>query len=509
VGDGARLVPVTFLRFLMKLWRKKKNNVPTATRYGDVFRSARERERKHLRHRWQWILLAVFVLLGVIAGYLAYYYYTLQGDVQKEVGNVAPADRREDPFNVLLVGSDSREGLTEKQKLELGAGDVEGGGDAERADTLILAHIDPETSKVTMVQFPRDLWVPVGKRNDKINAALMGGPERIVETVENLTGLAINHYVQVNIVGFRDLIEAIGGVEVCVPEPIPFDEQTGLQVTEEEVGMVQFGGDDALRFVRSRNFASGDFERIQNQQKFIAAALDKVLSSSTILQPGRVNALADVARNNVDIDQNTTLKGLAEIGSKLRNFDPDTYEAYTAPNLGTGFKTVGGDEISVVVGDFDTMEVMFEAIAANESPAQADGVPSISPQTIRVGVYNGVGLERAVAGPARDKLEAATTVGGEHVQVVEVANAKNFRFRGTTIVANSKEPEAERMAELVAAAIPGAEVEVGKTKPGVDVAVIVGRGRFRTEKVTQILPIPIPKPGDLPEVCARDQASGD
>jgi hypothetical protein len=155
------------------------------------------------------------------------------------------------------------------------------------------------------------------------------------------------------------------------------------------------------------------------------------------------------------------------------------------------------------------MEVLFDAIAANESPAEADGVPSISPQTVRVGVYNGVGLERAVAGPARDKLEAATTVGGEHVQVVEVANAKNFRFRGTTIVANSKEPEAERMAQLVAAAIPGAEVEVGKTKPGVDVAVIVGRGRFRTEKVTQILPIPIPKPGDLPEVCARDQASGD
>ncbi|MGH2775266.1 MAG: LCP family protein [Actinomycetota bacterium] len=493
----------------MSLWRKKKNIAPTATRYGDVFRSARERERKHFRHRWQWILLAVLVVLAAAGGYLVYYYYSLQGDVQTDVENVAPAERREDPFNVLLVGSDSREGLTEEQKLDLGAGDVEGGGDAERADTLILAHIDPETSKVTMVQFPRDLWVPVGKRNDKINAALMGGPERIVATVEDLTSLSINHYVQINIAGFRDLIEAIDGVAVCVPEPIPFDKQTGLEVTEEEVGMVQFSGDDALRFVRSRNFAAGDFERIQNQQKFIAAALDKVLSSSTILRPGRVNSLADVARSNVDIDQNTTLKGLAEIGSKLRNFDPDTYEAYTAPNLGTGTETENGVESSVVVGDFDTMEVMFDAIAANESPAEADGVPSISPQTVRVGVYNGVGLERAVAGPARDMLEAATTVGEEHVQVVEVANAKNFRFRGTTIVANSKEPEAERMAELVAAAIPGAEVEVGKTKPDVDVAVIVGRGRFRTEKLTQILPIPIPKPGDLPEVCARDQASGD
>jgi LCP family protein required for cell wall assembly len=492
----------------MSFWRRKKKEYP-ATRYSDVFRSARARERKHFRHRWQWILLAVLVLIGAIAGYLMYYYYSLQGDVQREIPNVEPAERREDPFNVLLVGSDSREGLTEKQKLELGAGDVEGGGEAERADTLILAHIDPETSRVTMVQFPRDLWVRVGKGKDKINAALRGGPERIVTTVEDLTGLPINHYVQVNIAGFRDLIEAIGGVEVCVPEPIPFDEQTGLEVTEEQVGMVRFNGDDALRFVRSRNFATGDFERIQNQQKFVAAALDKVLSGSTFLQPGRVNALADVARRNVEIDEHTTLKGLAEIGNKLRNFDPDTYEAYTAPNLGTGVETVEGVEVSIVVADPGTMEVMFDAIGANESPAEADGVPSIAPQTIRVGVYNGVGLDRAVARPAARQLEAATTVGGEHVEVVEVANAKNFKFRGTTIVANSKEPEAERMAELVAAAIPGAEVEVGKTKPDVDVAVIVGRGRFRTEKITQILPIPIPKPGDLPEVCAQDEASGD
>jgi len=480
-----------------------------AAPYADVFRSARERERKHFRHKWQWILLGVFVVLGAVAGYLVYYYYSLQADVQRPVPGVEPMERREDPFNVLLVGSDSREGLTEKQKEELGAGDVEGGGSAERADTLILAHIDPETSKVTMVQFPRDLWVPVGNGKDKINAALMGGPERIVKTVEDLTGLSINHYVQVNIAGFRDLIEAIGGVEVCIPDPIPFDEQTGLQVTEEQVGMVHFSGDDALRFVRSRNFATGDFERIQNQQKFIAAALDKVLSSSTILRPDRVNSLANVARKNVKIDEFTTLKGLAEIGNKLRSFDPDTYEAYTAPNLGTGERTAEGVETSVVVADFGTMDVMFGAIAANESPAEADGVPNISPQTIRAGVYNGVGLDKVIAGPAARELEAATTVGGEHVQVVDIANAKNFRFRGTTVVANSKEPEAERMAELVAAAIPGAEVSSGKTKPGVDVAVIVGRGGFRTKKITQILPIPIPKPGDLPEVCAQDKAAGD
>ena len=98
--------------------------------------------------------------------------------------------------------------------------------------------------------------------------------------------------------------------------------------------------------------------------------------------------------------------------------------------------------------------------------------------------------------------------GDSQVQIVDVANASNFRYRGTTIVWNSDEPEAERMAELVAAAIPDATVKSGKTKKDVDVAVIVGKGKFSTTKITQILPIPIPKPGTLPEVCAQDQAAG-
>ena len=486
----------------MGLLRRNRKTSP-ATSYADVFRSARARQRKHLRHRWQWILLGVFVLLAAVGGYLAYYYYSLQGDIQRDFGGtIEPQQNREDPFNVVLVGSDSRSGLTEKEQLDLGAGDLEGEG--ERADTLIVAHIDPETSKVTMVQFPRDLWVPVNGEDDKINTALLGGRRELVKTVEDLSGLDINHYVQINIAGFRDLVDAIGGVEVCIPEPIPFDDNTGLEVTNEEVGMVEFNGDDALRFVRSRAFATGDFERIQNQQKFIAAALDKILSGSTLLQPGRVNALADVARRNVVIDEHTTLKGLAEIGQKLRAFDPQTYEAYTAPNLGID---VEGDA-SIVRADFETMKVMFRAIANNESPAAADGVPDINPSTVRVGVYNGVGLERPVAAPAAEELEAATTVGDSKIHVVEKANAENFKYRGTTVMWNSKEPEAERMAELVAAALPEATVKSGKTKPDVDVAVIVGKGKFRTTKITQILPIPIPKPGTLPEVCAQDQAAG-
>jgi LCP family protein required for cell wall assembly len=495
----------------MSLFRRKKEGLGPA-RYGDVFRSARTRERKHMRHRWQWILLAVFLLLAAVGGYGAYYYYSLQGDIQDDIPYVTPVEPEdaiaEKPFNLLLVGSDSRAGLTEEEQLDLGAGTE--GVAGERADTLILARIDPSTDEVVMVQFPRDLWVPLpGGGRGKINSALQSGPSALVRAVSELTGLDINNYLQVNIAGFRDMVDAIEGVDVCIPEPIPFDPNTGIEVTEDEVGMVHFDGERALRFVRSRHSSGtgSDFTRIQNQQKFLAAALDKVLSTSTFFQPGRLKDLADVARRNLEVDEHTTITDLVDIGRKLQSFDPEHYEAYTAPHLGLSRARSQGASVSIVAPDYRSMKVMFEALADNRSPAEADGVPSIAPNTVKVGVYNGVGLDRAVAEPAAKDLEAATDVNGGPVQIEEIANAERFNFKETVVRWDPSRPETKKMADLVGAAIVGAETERGKVPRGVDVAVIVGKGRFQTERITQILPIPIPRPGELPEVCRQGPAA--
>ena len=216
-----------------------------------MIRSTHERPHRlsFFRRRWVLITLAILLVLGGAAGYVLYSYFKLQGDVQKELPDISvrpePTEEGEQPFNVLLVGSDSREGLTEQEQLDLAAGDVGG----ERADTLILGHIDPETQKVIMVQFPRDLYVPVADGGkSKINETLEAGNNNLVKTVKDLTGLEIHHYAKVNIAGFRDLVDAIGGVEVCIPESIPFDPQTGIEIPDEEVGMVEFDGDRALRF---------------------------------------------------------------------------------------------------------------------------------------------------------------------------------------------------------------------------------------------------------------------
>lgn len=467
-----------------------------------MIRSVRVRERKRLGwlcKKWVVVPLIIVVILGAIGGYALWYYYSLQGEIQEPIIEVVPEEDPEEPFNALLVGSDSREGLTEEEQDRLGAQDVEADGtviSGERADTLILARIDPETNRVVMVQFPRDLYVPIASGgSNKINSALLEGKGTLVQTVEDLTGLDINIYVQVNIAGFRDLVDAIDGVDVCIPEPIPFDSATGIEVTEEEVGMVHFGGERALRFVRSRKvFGEGDFARIQNQQRFLSAAVTKITSVGTFFSFNKLLSIKNAAGKNLKVDSNTDLRELYSLMKRFREFDPNNYEAYTAPNLGVGTNEAG----SVVLPDEQAMTVMFEAMAQNQSPQTAGNIPNdIDPSSIRLGVYNGTNPDEVIAGPAMEELVEAAAIDGTKLNVVEVANAERFNYRRTVVIYEEGERDA---GEFVAAAIPGARVKEGDPPIGVDVAVMVGR-QFEVERLVDITPIDLPSPGDLPAVC--------
>ena len=471
-------------------WRKEPD--PFAADAMD--RTTRGRLRKRRRRRWQiaGIILSLLLLAGT--GTLKYLYDRLEDIVQEPVPEVKAAEDELDPFNALLVGSDSREGLTEEEQLAFGAEEVGG----ERADTIILAHVDPANNRVTMIQFPRDLYVPIdGEASNKVNTALTGGPSPLVRTIEDLTGVEINHYAQINIAGFRDIVDAIGGVEICIPDPIPFDPKTGIEVTEEETGMVKFDGERALRFVRSRNYASGDFERIANQQKFMSAALRKVTSTSTFFRPNRIVALYNAVGDNLVLDEGTKLSRLRSIAQRLRSFDPETYEAYIVPNLGTTTNEAG----SVVLPDEESMQVMFDAVADNESPADADGVPDVDPATIKVGVYNGSGIEGA-ADSAVAELDAATTLGESGIQIVEIGNAPRADFKKTVVRYDPRGDNSKEKADFVAAALPGARVQERRVPDGVDVMVIVG-GSFETQRLIRIEPIELPAPSDPPPECTR------
>jgi LCP family protein required for cell wall assembly len=478
-------------------FKKKAPDPFASSRFDGMLKGGRVKERHRpwlFRHTWAWVSLLVLVLLGCVAGYGIYYYYHLQGKIQEDVPEVVPEE--EGPFNVLLIGSDSRQGLTEEEKVDFGAADVGG----ERADTIIVAHIDPQANHVTMVQFPRDLYVPIPSLgSNKINSALMGGKGELVKTVSDLTGIQINNYAQVNIAGFRDVVDAIGGVDICITEPVPFDPQTGIEVTQEEIDespLVHFDGERALRFVRSRNFPTGDFERIRNQQRFLSAAIDKALNVGMIFDLGKVKRLADAAGENLRIDKGTNLRELIDIAQRFRSFNPENYEAYTAPNLGTSTNEAG----SVVLPDMEAMKVMFDAIKNNESPDEATDVPDVDVSTINVGVYNGT-FEEGVAAAAAEDLKSATTIVGETINIVEVANADNFNVKEAFIRYDPEDEGARKKAELIAAAIPDVELKRGETPVGVDVEVVVGKRPFKTQKIVQIDPIPLPKPGETPEGC--------
>ncbi len=235
----------------------------------------------------------------------------------------APPDKCSNrPCNYLLLGSDSRAGLPIDQQHQFGTNKDIGGGD--RADTIILVHTDPALQKAIVLSFPRDLWVRVadGHGQDKINAAFEGGvngggPQLMADTVTNLTGLSIDHYLYIDLAGFENVVETLGGVTLCIPEyqvntpgvlyqhtgsggmqPIEYDEighvadpNTGLDVTP---GCHRLDGYQALAYVRTRSLPCDsipDFARIGRQQQFLRALINQMLrpteiaKAPTLVQP--------------------------------------------------------------------------------------------------------------------------------------------------------------------------------------------------------------------------------
>lgn len=182
--------------------------------------------------------------------------------------------------NWLLVGSDSRQGLTEEQQAELGTG---GEVDIGRTDTIMLLHIPFGTGESRLISLPRDSLVNIpGYGENKINAAFtFGGPKLLATTVEQNTGLNIDHYAEIGMGGLANLVDAVGGVEICVDEPITdplanIDLQAGCQTMD---------GPTALGYVRTRATAQGDLDRVARQREFFAALLGEATSPATLLNP--------------------------------------------------------------------------------------------------------------------------------------------------------------------------------------------------------------------------------
>jgi LCP family protein required for cell wall assembly len=228
------------------------------------------------------------------------------------IPDVHPQQCADQVCNFLILGSDSRKGLTKKQQVYYGN---ESTVPSHRSDTIIVVHVDPVRNRTVVLSIPRDLRVPIpGFGTDKINSAFEHGRNVMVQTVEKLTGLQINHYVEVNFAGFERLVTALGGVRVCVDRPM---EDTLADLHLPHAGCYNLKGSQALAFVRARHVEGDvipDFSRISRQQTFMRALLGKMLSAGAITHLGSIIA---AVKGNLVIDKGLDLYGLQDLTRKL------------------------------------------------------------------------------------------------------------------------------------------------------------------------------------------------
>jgi LCP family protein required for cell wall assembly len=218
--------------------------------------------------------------------------------------------------NWLIAGSDGRDGLTDQEIRELHVGFDFG---TDNSDSLMLLHIG--SGRPVLISIPRDSYVPIpGFGYNKINAALgFGGPSLLVKTVENVTGLRINHYVGIGFLGLVSVVNQVGGVTICLPTALR-DSDSGANF---KAGCQQMNGAQALAFVRDRHsFADEDLQRMQDQRAFLKALLDKAVSPSVFLDPFTALPFGSTAARSITVDKGTSLYDLIQAALALR--DPET-----------------------------------------------------------------------------------------------------------------------------------------------------------------------------------------
>ena len=261
--------------------------------------------------------------------------------------------------NWLLVGSDSRQDLSPEQQAELSTGGDLG---SSRTDTILLVHIPHLGSgqAATMVSIPRDSYVDIpGYGSDKINAAFAeGGPPLLAQTVELATGIRLDHYAEIGFGGFGAIVDALGGIEVCPPDPIA-DPLAGIDLP---AGCQTLDGRNALGYVRSRATPRADLDRMLHQREFMSAMLRRAASPAVWLNPWRWFSVPHAAVAALAVDQDAHVWSLARLGWALDG----SLATVTVP-IG---EITGNDSGSVLIWDSEASSALFDALRTDSAIPQ-------------------------------------------------------------------------------------------------------------------------------------------
>jgi LCP family protein required for cell wall assembly len=426
-------------------------------------------------------IVSVLVLIATVigAGY-SVVKSQLQGnitavDVSENIGPVSVAEPlntvdettgKLEPVTVVLMGSDTRAG---KGNGGFGSASQIGG---ERSDTTIVLHIAGDRKSAIALSIPRDTWITlptckkdgkkVGGGQGRFNQAIeLGGPGCTLKAIRELTGIDVKNFMLVDFGGFKRIVDAIGGVEVCLTEPVD-DKASGLNLS---AGKHVVDGNQALAFVRARKSLGdgSDTSRIRRQQAFIASLMRQVMSSGTLLNPAALLGVLDAATKSLTADpQMANIDNLKDLALSLKDLRPNDVTFVTMP------WTPNSDGATVTLNK-DKAQPIFEAIKNDTAwpPKGSSGEKAVllktPPENIRVNVLNGTttpNLGKKVAKQLKKQ--------GYIVQ--DISNADTTDYTQTTV---EYSPDYDMSAKTLAAST-GAQVLDSKKKLGGTLNLIVG-----------------------------------
>jgi LCP family protein required for cell wall assembly len=311
------------------------------------------------RIRARWVVLALVLLLVVYPLALFWVAWSHLGKVAAMPSGTRPADTPGRTY--LVVGSDSRSALTPAERSRLGTGQAVGG----RTDTIMLLHVPSGGGPTVLISVPRDSYVSIpGHGKNKINAAYaFGGPQLLVRTVENATGVHVDEYVETGLLGYSDLVDAVGGVTVCVKKPIN-DTKAHINL---KAGCQDFDGRTALGYARARySDPRGDLGRVERQRQVLAAIAGKTLSPSVILLPWRSFPAASAGGGALTVDDGTSPWGLVSFVLAMREVAGGGGLSLTVPISDPNLSTPAG---SSVAWDNAKAKTLFDNLRRDDTEA--------------------------------------------------------------------------------------------------------------------------------------------
>ena len=356
----------------------------------------------------------------------------------------------------LLVGSDDRSGLSRKQRAKLKLGRIDYG---RHTDTMMLLHISQTDGQVALISIPRDSYVEIpawqdenGKSFDsetnRINLAYgRGGPALAVKAVEQATGLHIDHYLEIDFAGFTNIVEAVGGVEICVDQPLK-DGPSGLDIP---AGKSTLDPAQSLAFVRARQLdPSSDIGRVERQRSFVVALAKQIFSRQMLTSPSTLSRVIEATASSVKADTDLSFAELVRIAMSLRHVQMNKIEMTTVPLESTSVSAPGVG--SVVAWNERKAQNLFEKVAQDlpRKNQEIAAVADVSPQEVEVNVFNASGVKGLATTAAEDLLAAGFLVPDP---------AANWGLTGAKVTVIRHAPNRIAEAKLIADRFPGARLE--------------------------------------------------